>query len=88
MVVEEWKMAKQWLISTGISRKDLIESDDLLDFAQSLRDGVILCELANILSPSSVRDVTTVVNINMHMVRTFLSAAQLSCKNWIFKDSL
>lgn len=69
----EWKMAKEWIRSTGIepvNGKAFEQSVDLFDFAQSLRDGVILCQVANQLKMHSIRDVSKVNNVNMHMVRS------------------
>ena len=68
----EWQMAKEWIRSTGIvpmNGKAFEQSTDLIDFAQSLRDGVILCQVANQLKSYSIRDVSKVNNVNMHMVR-------------------
>lgn len=79
----EWKMAKEWIRSTGIepvNGKAFEQSVDLFDFAQSLRDGVILCQVANQLKMHSIRDVSKVNNVNMHMflclrnIRAFLRA--------------
>jgi len=79
----EWQMAKEWIISTGIKPlhgKPLEENVDLIDFAQSLRDGVILCQVINILKPGTINDVSTLNNIHMHMflclrnIRAFLRA--------------
>lgn len=59
---EEWKMARDWI---GKLRALLPQSraadtsSSLFDFAQSLRDGVILCQLTNALLPESVKDVNT-----------------------------
>ena len=71
MAALEWEMAKEWIRSTNIvpmNGKAFEQSIDLFDFAQSLRDGVILCQVANQLKPGSVRDVSTVTNIQMHAV--------------------
>ena len=70
-VVLEWQMAKDWIRSTNIvplNGKAFEMSVDLFDFAQSLRDGVILCQVSNKLMQGSVEYVSTVTNINMHMV--------------------
>lgn len=68
---EEWKMAKDWVISTGIkpmTTKPLENIVDLFDFAQSLRDGVILCQIINRLKPGTIVDFSEVSNIQMHLV--------------------
>lgn len=89
MAVLEWEMAKEWIRSTNIvpmNGKAFEQSIDLFDFAHSLRDGVILCQVANQLKPGSVRDVSTVSNIQMHAflclrnIRAFLSACSNAFK--------
>ena len=64
-------MAKDWVISTGIksmTTKPLENIVDLFDFAQSLRDGVILCQIINRLKPGTIIDFSEVSNIQMHLV--------------------
>lgn len=60
MLYLEWQLAKDWLRSTGaVPAASKINTDcDLFDLAQALRDGVILCEVANQLKRGSVRDYT------------------------------
>lgn len=57
---EEWQMARRWLLSTGIlppNHKAADPNVTLFDLAQSLRDGVVICQVANFLQPNVVRDV-------------------------------
>lgn len=59
--VEEWKMARDWMVKMGIllPSKAADINSTLFDFAQSLRDGVLLCQLANTLEPGAVKDINT-----------------------------
>lgn len=53
----EWRQARQWLITSQVipvTHKVTKPDVDLVDFARSLRDGVFLCSLLNILKPESV----------------------------------
>ena len=73
MAALEWQMALEWIQSTDIDtakKQSLNRIDDLLEFAQSLRDGVILCMVANALKAGSVRDISKVNNVNNHEVGT------------------
>lgn len=60
--VEEWKLARDWIVELRVLLPQSRATDpnsSLFDFAQSLRDGVILCQLANVLQPGAVNDVNT-----------------------------
>lgn len=60
--VEEWKMARDWMVKLRVllpQSRATDPSSTLFDFAQSLRDGVVLCQLANALEPNAVKDVNT-----------------------------
>lgn len=53
----EWRQARQWLITSQVipvTHKITKPDVDLVDFARSLRDGVFLCSLVNILKPGCV----------------------------------
>ena len=57
---EEWQMARRWLLNTRILPPNHRAADPnvtLFDLAQSLRDGVVICQIANFLQPNVVRDV-------------------------------
>jgi len=65
-------MAIEWIRSTNIeqSKKLLLKRiDELLEFAQLLRDGYILCLVANALKPGSINDISVIKNVNMHEVK-------------------
>ena len=51
-----------------MTTKPLENIVDLFDFAQSLRDGVILCQIINRLKPGTIVDFSEVSNIQMHLV--------------------
>ena len=66
MAVQEWQMAKEWLSSTGaVPLSSKIHTDcDLIDFVQALRDGVILCEVANHIRGGAVTDLTRATHMS------------------------
>ena len=66
MAREEWKMAKEWIRSTGaVPAASKIHTEcDLIDFVQALRDGVILCEVANHIRRGAVRDFTRTTHMS------------------------
>ncbi|XP_048587151.1 protein vav isoform X2 [Nematostella vectensis] len=79
--VEEWKMARDWMISIGVLPAHGRVTDPnftLFDFAQSLRDGVLLCQVANVLHPGAVVDVGMKPQMSQFMclknIRNFLTA--------------
>lgn len=56
---QEWRQARQWLISTGVippTHRVTKPDVDLVDFARSLRDGVFLCSLLEKLKPGYCSD--------------------------------
>lgn len=69
----EWQMAIEWICSTdiepAIKQATLEKIDTLLEFAQSLRTGHVLCLVANSLKPGCIKDISKVNNINMHEVK-------------------
>lgn len=57
---EEWQMARSWLNSLGVLpefHRASYPTASVFDLAQSLRDGVLLCQVANRLRPNSIRDI-------------------------------
>ena len=57
---EEWQMARSWLSSLGVLpefHRASYPAATVFDLAQSLRDGVLLCQVANRLRPNSIRDI-------------------------------
>lgn len=57
---EEWQMARSWLSSLGVLpefHRASYPSASVFDLAQSLRDGVLLCQVANRLRPNSIPDI-------------------------------
>ena len=64
----EWKNARQWIISTGVSmdNKSMQYSENLLEFAESLRDGIILCAIANLMKPECVKYMKKVKKIEQN----------------------
>ncbi|XP_031563071.1 protein vav-like isoform X2 [Actinia tenebrosa] len=78
--VEEWKMARDWMLKVDIllPSKAADINSTLFDFAQSLRDGVLLCQLANALEPGAVKDINTKSQMSQFMclknIRSFLMA--------------
>lgn len=72
--VEEWKMARDWMLKMDIllPTKAADFNSTLFDFAQSLRDGVLLCQLANTLEPGAVKDINT--KSQMSQVQQLLKA--------------
>ena len=65
----EWVLAQRWIISTGVNlnNRSMQSSEHLLDFAISLRDGVILCGVANIMRPYSIEyNARKIQNIDQH----------------------
>lgn len=94
---EDWKNARQWIISTGISmeNKSMQYSEELLDFAESLRDGIILCAIVNKLKPGCVQYRMKVNNPDHHeflclrniglFLRACVDVFHLSEKN-LFED--
>lgn len=50
-----WQKCRDWMISVGALEKD-IEYNQLIEFALALKDGVRLCELANILKKGCIEN--------------------------------
>lgn len=58
---EEWQMARSWLSSLDVLpefHRASYPHASVFDLAQALRDGVLLCQVANRLRPNSVPDIT------------------------------
>ena len=74
MASEEWRMAKEWIRSTGaVPAASKIHTEcDLIDFVQALRDGVILCEVANHIRRGAVRDFTRTTHMSAVCLTTLL----------------
>ena len=74
MVNLEWQMAKDWIRSTGAvpAASKIHMQCDLIDFVQALRDGVILCEVANNIRPGAVRDYTRTTHMSAVSLLTSL----------------
>ena len=57
---EEWQMARSWLSTLGVLpdfHRASYPNSSVFDLAQCLRDGVLLCQVANRLRPNSVPDI-------------------------------
>lgn len=58
LIMEEfWRQCVRWLIDTGVlprQHKTSFPHAQIFDLAQTLRDGVVLCNLLNVLRPGSV----------------------------------
>lgn len=71
---EEWQMARSWLNSLGVLpdfHRASYPSATVFDLAQCLRDGVLLCQVANRLRPNSVPDIN--MKPQMSPVGSYLS---------------
>ena len=58
---EDWKRALDWLVEIGVvpTSHPLSNPDcEVVQFAQAISDGVILCELINLLIPNSINNIT------------------------------
>ncbi|MBN3290502.1 VAV3 factor, partial [Polypterus senegalus] len=55
--MEPWRQCAQWLINCRVlppNHRVTWESAQVFDLAQTLRDGVLLCQLLNNLRPQSI----------------------------------
>lgn len=92
----EWQMAMQWIQSTDIDqlrKQNLAKIENLPELAQYLRDGVILCMVANALKSGCIKDISKsnvqkhevckqMLGLNifqslMHLVKPFISSYTL-----------
>ncbi|XP_065068949.1 guanine nucleotide exchange factor VAV3-like [Rhopilema esculentum] len=82
MAAQEWQMAKEWLSSTGaVPLSSKIHSDcDLIDFVQALRDGVILCEVANHIRGGAVTDLTRATHMSAFFCNKNIGGFLKACK--------
>ncbi|XP_078357536.1 proto-oncogene vav-like [Oculina patagonica] len=78
---EEWQMARSWLNSLGVLpefHRASYPNASVFDLAQSLRDGVLLCQVANRLRPNSIPDINMKPQMSpfycLKNIRSFLSA--------------
>jgi len=86
MAAEEWSDARKWIISTDVDLdgRRMEQSESLLDFVASLRDGVVLCSIANIIKPDSVQFTDRkILNVEKHefLCRKNISAFGNACKD-------
>ena len=86
MAAEEWSDARKWIISTDVDLdgRRMEHSESLLDFVASLRDGVVLCSIANIIKPDSVQFTDRkILNVEKHefLCRKNISAFGNACKD-------
>lgn len=54
---ELWRQCVRWLINTGVlprQHRTSQSSAAVFDLAQTLRDGVVLCNLLNVIKPGAV----------------------------------
>lgn len=91
-MVEDWKNARQWIISTGVESMDnrsIQFSEDLLEFAESLRDGVILCDIANMLKRNTITHSKKVNNPVQHefLCKRNIDMFLRACENTFHIDS-
>eukprot|EP00794_Sanderia_malayensis_P015956 gene15956-17561_t len=82
METQEWQHAREWLRATKAvpPGSKIHQNGDLFDFAQSLRDGVILVEVANTLKPGAIKDFTRATHMSTFFcvknIRSFLKACE------------
>lgn len=77
---EEWQMARNWLSSLAVLpdfHRASFPNASVFDLAQSLRDGVVLCQVANRLRPNSVPDIN--MKPQMSPVCSFVICGSLFC---------
>ena len=54
---ELWRQCVRWLIEVGVlprQHKTTYQQAQIFDLAQTLRDGVVLCNLLNVIKPAAV----------------------------------
>ncbi|XP_074614930.1 proto-oncogene vav-like isoform X2 [Acropora palmata] len=78
---EEWQMARSWLNSLGVLpdfHRAFYPNAIVFDLAQCLRDGVLLCQVANRLRPNSIPDINMKPQMSpfycIKNIRSFLAA--------------
>ncbi|XP_068689749.1 proto-oncogene vav-like isoform X2 [Montipora foliosa] len=78
---EEWQMARSWLSTLGVLpdfHRAFYPNSSVFDLAQCLRDGVLLCQVANRLRPNSVPDINMRPQMSpfycMKNIRSFLAS--------------
>ncbi|KRZ05141.1 Guanine nucleotide exchange factor VAV2 [Trichinella zimbabwensis] len=80
---ELWRQCAAWFTRCGVldeNRRALFPKATLLDFAQALRDGVLLCQLVNRLHKDSV-------DMNVVNLRPQLSQFLCSKNIWLFLNA-
>lgn len=80
---EEWQMARNWLSSLAVLpdfHRASFPNASVFDLAQSLRDGVVLCQVANRLRPNSVPDINMKPQMSpfycMKNIRNFVASCE------------
>ena len=57
MEEELWRQCVRWLIDAGVlptQHKTTFQHAQIFDLAQTLRDGVVLCNLLNVIKPGAI----------------------------------
>ena len=76
---ELWRQCVSWLVDTRVlppQHKTTYPSAQIFDLAQTLRDGVVLCNLLNAIKPGAV-DLTR-INIRPQMLQVCLISLRIS----------
>lgn len=67
---ELWRQCVRWLIEVGVlprQHRTTFQHAQIFDLAQTLRDGVVLCNLLNVIKPGSVN--LSNINIRPQMLQ-------------------
>jgi len=87
-MADEWKHCVDWLIKCGIlpqNHKAKQFNAEIFDLAQTLRDGVLLCHLLNMLKPYSVDSKDFSPRPQLSQVILMPSLLRITCD--IYNDS-
>ncbi|CAI8050161.1 Guanine nucleotide exchange factor VAV2 [Geodia barretti] len=85
----EWRQARQYLINSGVippTHRVTKPDVDLVDFARSLRDGVFLCSLLNIMKPNCVEDWSPRPLMQHYYLRNIAAFLQACKKHFNLQD--